>query len=216
MPFELSRYAETKHRRSPGGGRGRRDDSRRRRKAGDRDSDDVLSARARSDHQLHGVRGQGPRRLLPACGTPARDGMQVENDCEEVRDARRSALELLLGDHVGDCVGPCRMACPAHMDIPLMIRQIEAGQLKDAIATVKRDIALPAVLGRICPAARRGGLDLPVEAIRRRCGPAIGRDLSTRLRRGTRQARGHYRRGPGRSGGGLLSAPRRNCLYGHR
>jgi len=98
------------------------------------------------------VKVLGAKGLLPACGTPARDGMQVENDCEEVRDARRSALELLLSDHVGDCVGPCQMACPAHMDIPLMIRQIEAGQLKDAIATVKRDIALPAVLGRICPA----------------------------------------------------------------
>jgi ferredoxin len=44
------------------------------------------------------------------------------------------------------------MGCPARMDIPLMIRQIAAGQLEDAIATVKRDIALPATLGRICPA----------------------------------------------------------------
>ncbi|MBN2133822.1 MAG: (2Fe-2S)-binding protein [Sedimentisphaerales bacterium] len=98
------------------------------------------------------VRVVGAKGLVPACGTLAREGMQVENDCEEVRDARRSALELLLSDHVGDCVGPCHMACPAHMNIPLMIRQIAAGRLKDAIVTVKRDIALPAVLGRICPA----------------------------------------------------------------
>lgn len=98
------------------------------------------------------VKVVGAKALVPACGTLAREGMQVENDCEEVRDARRSALELLLSDHVGDCMGPCQMACPAHMNIPLMIRQIEAGQLDDAIATVKRDIALPAVLGRICPA----------------------------------------------------------------
>jgi NADPH-dependent glutamate synthase beta subunit-like oxidoreductase len=38
------------------------------------------------------------------------------------------------------------------MNIPLMIRQIAGRKLRDAIATVKRDIALPAVLGRICPA----------------------------------------------------------------
>jgi ferredoxin len=38
------------------------------------------------------------------------------------------------------------------MNIPLMIRQIAAGDLQAAIATVKQDIALPAVLGRICPA----------------------------------------------------------------
>jgi len=78
--------------------------------------------------------------------------MHVASDSEEVHEARKAALELLLSDHVGDCVGPCRMGCPAHMDIPLMIRQIAAGELKDAIVTVKQDIALPAVLGRICPA----------------------------------------------------------------
>jgi ferredoxin len=50
------------------------------------------------------------------------------------------------------------------MNIPLMIRQIAAGELSDAIATVKKDIALPAVLGRICPApcergCRRASID---------------------------------------------------------
>ncbi len=98
------------------------------------------------------VKVAGAGALVPACGTPVRDGMQIENDCEEVREARRAAVELLLSDHVGDCMGPCMMACPAHMDIPLMIRQIAAGRMADAVATVKRDIALPAVLGRICPA----------------------------------------------------------------
>jgi len=98
------------------------------------------------------VKVAGSNALVPACGTPVSDGMQIENDCGEVQEARQAALELLLSDHVGDCVGPCVMGCPAHMDIPLMIRQIAAGQMADAIVTVKRDIALPAVLGRICPA----------------------------------------------------------------
>lgn len=98
------------------------------------------------------VKVVGANGLVPACGTPVRDGMQIESASEEVLEARKSALELLLSDHVGDCVGPCTMGCPAHMDIPLMIRQIAAGQLADAIVTVKRDIALPAALGRICPA----------------------------------------------------------------
>lgn len=98
------------------------------------------------------VKVAGVNGLVPACGTPVSDGMQVENDSEEVREARRAALELLLSDHVGDCMGPCTMGCPTRMDIPLMIRQIVAGRMADAIATVKRDIALPAVLGRICRA----------------------------------------------------------------
>ena len=90
--------------------------------------------------------------LVPACGTLAEDGMRVQTDTEEIRQARRTALELLLSDHVGDCMGPCQLACPAKMNIPLMLRQIISGELERAIATVKRDIALPAVLGRICPA----------------------------------------------------------------
>lgn len=110
------------------------------------------------------VKVDGSASLVPACATVARDGMRVWSDCEEVRQARKAALELLLSDHVGDCMGPCQVACPAHMNIPLMIRQIAAGQLRDAIATVKQDIALPAVLGWICPrpcerVCRRGVFD---------------------------------------------------------
>jgi NADPH-dependent glutamate synthase beta subunit-like oxidoreductase/ferredoxin len=45
-----------------------------------------------------------------------------------------------------------------------MIRQISAGKLYEAIETVKKDIALPAVLGRICPkpcerGCRRAAID---------------------------------------------------------
>ncbi|MHC4641254.1 MAG: 2Fe-2S iron-sulfur cluster-binding protein [Planctomycetota bacterium] len=89
--------------------------------------------------------------LVPACGTIAQEGMKVETDSDEIRQARKVALELLLSDHAGDCIGPCQAACPAHMNIPLMIRQITSGNLRDAILTVKKDIPLPAVLGRICP-----------------------------------------------------------------
>ena len=90
--------------------------------------------------------------LVPACGTLAEEGMCVQTDTEEIRRARTTALELLLSDHVGDCMGPCQLACPAKMNIPLMLRQIISGEFERAIATIKRDIALPAVLGRICPA----------------------------------------------------------------
>jgi NADPH-dependent glutamate synthase beta subunit-like oxidoreductase/ferredoxin len=111
----------------------------------------LKSYRASTSCMICVVRVNSLNKLVPACGTIAEDGMQVENDCEEVCQARKAALELLLSDHLGDCIGPCQIACPARMNIPLMIRQIAAGKLRDAIETVKRDIALPAVLGRICP-----------------------------------------------------------------
>ena len=97
------------------------------------------------------VRVNGGARLLPSCATLAAEGMAVESASEGVRKARRAALELLLGDHLGDCIGPCQGVCPAHMDIPRMIGQIAAGRLREALVTVKERIALPAVLGRICP-----------------------------------------------------------------
>jgi len=93
----------------------------------------------------------GPGRVAPSCGTVAEDGMQVESETEDVHHLRRTALELLLSDHQGDCLAPCHFACPAHMDVPGMLRSIAAHDPRRAIAIVKHDIALPAVLGRVCP-----------------------------------------------------------------
>ncbi|MBL7215180.1 MAG: (2Fe-2S)-binding protein [Phycisphaerae bacterium] len=98
------------------------------------------------------VRVEGFKSLVPACGTRAVGNMVVTTCDDGIKKARKTAIELLLSDHVGDCVGPCERGCPANMNIPLMIRQIAAGKFEDAIRTVKKDIPLPAVLGRICPA----------------------------------------------------------------
>lgn len=98
------------------------------------------------------VRVEGMRSLVPACGLRVSENMRVTTQSEEIEKARRAAIELLLSDHAGDCVGPCEVGCPANMDIPVMLRQIAAGDLKGAIRTIKNDIALPAILGRICPA----------------------------------------------------------------
>ncbi len=113
------------------------------------------------------VRVDGGERLRPSCATRVRDGMVVESDSEDIRAARRTSLELLLSDHLGDCLGPCQLGCPAGLDIPLMIRQIIAGDLGGAERTVRARIPLPAVLGRICPApcesaCRRGRYEEPV------------------------------------------------------
>ena len=107
-------------------------------------------------------------RVVPACGTRVVDGMRVASETPEVHRLRRTALELLLSDHVGDCLAPCFFACPAHMDVPQMLRQIGDEDHRSAIATIKEDIALPAILGRVCPkpcekGCRRQGADGPVE-----------------------------------------------------
>lgn len=112
------------------------------------------------------VKINGSDRLVPSCATLVEDGMEVESETEQVRQVRRTGLELLLSDHVGDCRAPCQTACPAHMNIPLMLRQVASGDLRAAIATIKKDIALPAILGRVCPepcerVCRRREVDSP-------------------------------------------------------
>ena len=113
------------------------------------------------------VKINGSPRLVPSCATKVTEGMKIESEVPEVREARKTALELLLADHTGDCVAPCQGVCPAKMDIPRMLDHIAAGRLGDALRTVKEAIALPAVLGRICPelcekGCRRGEVDEPV------------------------------------------------------
>ncbi len=90
--------------------------------------------------------------LVPSCSMEAKEGMDISASTEDVKEARRQSLELLLSDHVGDCEAPCSLACPAGMDIPLMNRLIGDGKFTEALAVVKEDIALPYILGFICPA----------------------------------------------------------------
>jgi len=70
-------------------------------------------------------------------------GMVVTTDSDEVRSARKTALELLISDHAGDCVGPCKTGCPARLDIPNFIAQIAAGDHRKAAEIVTDDLTLP-------------------------------------------------------------------------
>lgn len=107
-------------------------------------------------------------KLHPSCALPAEEGMEIITDDEEIHEARKESLELLLSDHVGDCEAPCRTACPAFMDIPQMNRLIAAGEYEKALKVVKEEIAIPLILGYICPApcenaCHRGVADEPVK-----------------------------------------------------
>jgi hypothetical protein len=102
------------------------------------------------------VKNTNNGKLLPSCSIPVEEGMNIVTIDDEIREARQTGLELLLSDHVGDCEAPCTLACPAHMDIPTMNRLLAAGKFDEAVRIVKQNIALPSVLGHICPAPCEG------------------------------------------------------------
>jgi NADPH-dependent glutamate synthase beta subunit-like oxidoreductase/ferredoxin len=102
------------------------------------------------------VKDNSTGKLFPSCSLKVTEGMDICTDDPEVIESRRMALELMLSEHVGDCEAPCRITCPAHMDIPLMNRLLAAGRFDEALKVVKRDIALPSVFGYVCPAPCEG------------------------------------------------------------
>jgi ferredoxin len=105
-------------------------------------------------------------KLVPSCGARAEQGMAVESETEEVHEARRTALELLFSDHIGDCLSPCQRLCPLGLNIPVMIRHIQDEQPEEAIAHIRAALPLAGVLGRLChhpceQGCRRGSWDDP-------------------------------------------------------
>jgi ferredoxin len=118
------------------------------------------------------ITAAGRSRIVPSCGTRAEPGMVVESESDEVHEMRRGALELLFSDHVGDCLSPCQRICPLDLNIPRMLRQIQASQPDAAIRTVRQALALPAVLGRLCHAPCQNGCRRSTAG-----GPAAIRDL---------------------------------------
>ncbi len=113
------------------------------------------------------VKNKADGQMLASCTVKAEEGMDIVTGDEDVIAARKAALELLLSDHTGDCQAPCQIACPAHMDIPLMNRLLGEGNVDEALQVVMQDIPIPSVLGRICHApcegaCRRKTVDEPV------------------------------------------------------
>lgn len=110
------------------------------------------------------VKVQGKQGYIPSCATIVTEGMVIESETTAVYDARRAALELLLAEHKGDCLAPCQLACPLHLDIPRLLRSIAAGESRKAEKILLMHTAFPLLSARLCStnsekACRRGQLD---------------------------------------------------------
>ncbi len=96
------------------------------------------------------VEVEGMRGLQPSCSTKISEGMKIVTDSEKVRLSRKSALELLLSNHYADCVAPCKMTCPAGVDVQGYISLINKGMYREAVGLIKEVNPLPAICGRVC------------------------------------------------------------------
>jgi formate dehydrogenase major subunit len=96
------------------------------------------------------VEVEGRPNLLPSCSTVAMKDMVVKTAGERVERARQTCVELLLSDHLGDCLGPCMTACPAGIDIPGFIKHLALGQDREAHQLIVHNMPLPGILGRVC------------------------------------------------------------------
>ncbi len=110
---------------------------------------------------------EGNPKLCKACATEIAPGMVIRTNTERVIESRKTNLELLLSNHVGDCRPPCVLACPAQTDCQGYVGLIANGEYEAALELVKDNVPLPASLGRVCPhpceaECRRGLIDEPV------------------------------------------------------
>ena len=92
------------------------------------------------------------RGVVKSCSTPVEDGMVIQTRSPQAEDVRKAALELLLSNHWGDCVAPCRTACPASTDCQAYVSLTANGRFLDGLKVLYRNLPLPASFGRICPA----------------------------------------------------------------
>ena len=93
---------------------------------------------------------EGVNRLVASCCTPIANGMKIHTDSEQIRNSRKTALELLLSNHYADCIGPCINNCPAHVDAQGYIALISMGKYEEALALIKEKNPLPLSIGRVC------------------------------------------------------------------
>jgi len=93
---------------------------------------------------------EGMRGLQPSCSTKIAEGMKINTDNEKVYKSRKMAIELMLSNHYADCVAPCKLTCPAGVDVQGYIALIDKGLYNEAVALIKKTNPLPAICGRVC------------------------------------------------------------------
>jgi formate dehydrogenase major subunit len=106
-------------------------------------------------------------KLIRSCSTQIQDGMVIRTDTNRIKESRKTTLELMMSDHVGDCKAPCMLNCPSNVDIQGYVGLAANKEYHEALKLIKEDLPLPGSIGRVCPhpcqtACRRNNVDDPI------------------------------------------------------
>lgn len=113
------------------------------------------------------VRNDKTGQYIPSCSAVAEHGMVIDASSEDVINLRSKAISLLLTEHRAECEAPCKLVCPAGLNIPLMHRYIMKGDLESARSLIYTDMDNLETSCEICPrycekACRRKMIDKPI------------------------------------------------------
>ncbi len=110
------------------------------------------------------IAGKG---IVKACETLIKDGMNITTQSSPLKAKRQQALNRIFADHNADCEAPCKVACPAHVDIQTYLYHIAQDDHQQAVEVIKETLPMPISIGRVCPAfceseCRRTLVDEPI------------------------------------------------------
>lgn len=113
------------------------------------------------------VKNSETGQYIPSCSAVAEQGMVIDASSEDVIDLRSKAISLLLTEHRAECEAPCKMVCPAGLNIPLMHRYVMKGDMESARSLIYTEMDNPETSCETCPkfcekACRRKMIDKPI------------------------------------------------------
>src|SRR3989442_14580834 len=111
--------------------------------------DDKLAPATACRMCLVGIEGYD--RPVPSCHLPVEAGMVITQASDSLFKLRRQNLEDILRDHNADCMPPCPISCPTHIDIPGYLELLAEGPHREAGRLVEEGLPFPYMLRLVCP-----------------------------------------------------------------
>jgi len=97
------------------------------------------------------VKNEATNKFLHSCSVLVEEGMKIDASSNEVLDLRKDAVSMLLSEHRAECEAPCKVVCPLGLNIPLMNRHIQKGDVKAAAELAFNEMGLPETMCFLCP-----------------------------------------------------------------